>query len=282
MSDPVVQKAVESALQAVKDNFPQPELKGPEKQKELKEAAEAVAQEQVSKKSVLASDPDPAKVASHLSEYLSPEQIQMIKTGLQIPSYRINFRFEKGHYHADTSKSGEKYMESVKLDTPQNFQLISARQIGSIVVEAIGLVLSIVGYSVEADKMAEVATQVEKELAESPTVVEAVDNLKRVFSSGAATKDKAIAIWGLLKSVWEVKEKGELFIEIVKLLFANLTFWEKAKIVAKVTATLVAALGSDGVALVAKISLALMSAYEFNKKLSNLNELDEIRKAVQV
>ena len=48
MSDPVVRKAVETALEVVKDNFPQAELKDPEKYKEVLEAAETVALEQES------------------------------------------------------------------------------------------------------------------------------------------------------------------------------------------------------------------------------------------
>ena len=54
-----------------------------------------------------------------------------------------------------------------------------------------------------------------------------------------------------------------------------------AKTIAIVTATIVAAIATDGVALIAKIALAVNSAVEFAKKLSNLHELEEIKKKLK-
>ena len=207
----------------------------------------------------------------------------MIKTGLQIPSYRINFRFEKGKYHADITKSAAKYMDSVKLDTAENFATISGLQIASIVVEAIGLALRILGITFPEGKMAEVAAKVVKQLSQSPTVLKAIEVLKRVFSSaGSSGTSRASAVWELIKAVWEYKQHGKILIQIVKLLMSDQDGWDFAKAVVKITALIVVAIGTGGTVLIAQIVLALLSVYEFTKKLMNLKELDEIRAAVKV
>ena len=117
---------------------------------------------------------------------------------------------------------------------------------------------------------------------ESPTVIKAVEALKKAFSGADSGSSKAKAVWELIKVVWEYKEDGKLFIEIVKLLLSKLSWWDSALVVAKITALIVSAIGSGGAALVADIVLALMSAYEFTKKILNLKELYEIRAAVKV
>ena len=52
-----------------------------------------------------------------------------------------------------------------------------------------------------------------------------------------------------------------------------MTPWDWTKAAALITAQLIAAFATDGVALVAKIALALNSAYEFFKKIQNLSTI---------
>lgn len=260
MSNPVVDKAVQEALSVLKETFPEEYQKLQSDQKEeLVALATAVAEGEVHDR------PIPS------------DRVELIKKGLQIPSYRINFRYEKGNYHADITRSAVKYLDSIKLDTSGAFLQISGLQIASIVVEAIGLVLSIIGISVPEEKMAEVAAKVAKTLMESPAIKAAVETLKKVFGNGgSSTKSKAHAVWELLKAVWEYRTHGNIFITIVKALISSLSIWDIVKAVVKITALIVAAVASGGAALVAKIVLALGSAYEFIKKIFNLNELDAI------
>ena len=59
-------------------------------------------------------------------------------------------------------------------------------------------------------------------------------------------------------------------------LCSNMSTWDWLKTAGIVSAMIVAALATDGAALIAKIVLALNSAYEFIKKLTNLSELETI------
>ena len=115
----------------------------------------------------------------------------------------------------------------------------------------------------------------------------AVNKMKRAFSSCAYICDKVAAIWWVLKAVWEVKEKGEMFIEILTLLLSDLTFWEIVKIVSQVTVVVAVAFGYHGVAShAATITLDPMADYdEFEQNLSNLLNLckmEEISKENKV
>ena len=193
-----------------------------------------------------------AKVAT---EYLSPEQIPRLETEFQISNTFCTLNI----------KSDKDFGE---------LKHFSAWQIGSIVVEAISLLLRILGHGVQRDSKVEAAAQFGKELAKSSRVLGAVYNLKHVFSSDAFIYNKAIAICKILKAVWKVKERGEMFTEILTHLLSDLTCWEIAKIVAKVTVVVAVAFGCNGVARVATIALALMSVCdEFEKNVSNLSSL---------
>ena len=49
---------------------------------------------------------------------------------------------------------------------------------------------------------------------------------------------------------------------------------------AKVSATIIEALLTDGAALIAKIALAVLAAVEFDRKINNLVQLEEIEKGL--
>ena len=293
MSHPVVSKAVKEALEVVKDTFPEQYQKlqeDPVKKKELIAVATAAAEEEVNQQDAFSfteqqTQQTPAELQKLLSKklatYLPSDRVELIKNGLQIPTYRLNFRHEGGVYYVDFTKSGEKYMESITLDTAEGFSTASAFQIASIVVEAIALIMSIVGISVPADKIAKVAAKVTKVLSESPAVQAAIKVLQKVFSSGGSGTSKATAIWELVKAVWNLNGHNVL-ITIVKLLLSDWGPIDIAIAVAKIVALIAAAVATGGAALIAKIVLALASAYEFVKKILNMNELDAIRKELDL
>lgn len=96
--NPIVKEAVATALKVSKEHCLLEEFDTERKRKELQEAAENMAREEVSKKSAFEfvhtsqSDANLHKLVSQsLAQHASSEQLQMIKTGLQIPSYRLNF-----------------------------------------------------------------------------------------------------------------------------------------------------------------------------------------------
>lgn len=287
----IVKKAVNDALKEIKDIDADGYKKfehDKQKMKEVTDDATIAADEEVNQGSDFAQldQIQEAELAEYvtraLSKHLSSDRIEMIAKGLQVPTYRLNFRHENGAFFADITRGGEKFMDSIQLATAEDFEKATGLQIASIVVEAVFLLLSVIGIVVPQDKIAKVAQKVATTIMESKPVVAAVEALKRIWSSGGSSNSKAKALWEVIKQIWNYRTHGNVFWQIVKGLCQNMSWWDWAKTIAIVTATIVAAVASGGAAIVAKLVLAVIGAYEFGKKIANLNELDEIRLMVGV
>jgi len=282
----IVKKAVQGALEVIKDIDPEGWTKLQKNSQELQQVTQAAtkaAEEEVNLIDKFDRHP-PEELGRFASEtlvkHLPSSRIDMIAKGLQIPTYRLNFRHENNTFFADITKGGDKYMDSIRLATVEDISFASGLQIASIVVEAVLLVLSVVGISVPEEAVAKVARQLANTIMESRAVKAAVEVLKKVWSSGGSSGSKAAAIWDLIKALWEYKTHGNVLWQIIKGLCSNMSWLDWLKTAAIISATIIAALASGGTALVAKIALALNSAYEFGKKIYNLQELDEIKKTL--
>ena len=291
-TNPIVKKAVQAALDEIKeidvDGWKKLQKDSQELQQVTEDATRA-AEEEVNQSSFeefnqLEKHPpkDLAKIVSQtLSKHLPSSRIEMIENGLQIPTYQLNFRHENDTYFVDITRGGDKFMDSIQLAAVEDIFSATGLQIASIVVEAVLLVLSIFGITVPKKVVAKVAQQVATTIMESRAVKAAVDTLKQIWGSGGSSSSKAKAIWDLIKALWNYRTHGNVFWQIVKGLCVNMTWFEWAKTVAIITATIVAAIATEGVALIAKIALAVNSAVEFGKKVSNLHELEEIKKKLK-
>ena len=148
-------------------------------------------------------------------------------------------------------------------------------QIASVIVEAVLLILTAVGISVDVSEsvIEETAQEVASTVESSSLLQNAVKQLEKAFENGSAW-DKAKAIFYLIKDSYSA---GILW-TIIKSLCSNMSTWDWIKTAGIVSAMIIAALATDGAALIAKIVLALNSAYEFVKKVSNLGELNAMKK----
>ena len=88
-----------------------------------------------------------------------------------------------------------------------------------------------------------------------------MQQLEEAFASGSAL-DKAKAIFYLIKDSYS----ASILWTVIKSLGSNMSTLDWIKTAGIVTAMIIAALATDGAALIAKIVLALNSAYEFGKK----------------
>ena len=134
-------------------------------------------------------------------------------------------------------------------------------------MSTVGIVVS-VRESVAAQTAEEIVPVVES----SSALQNAVQQLKDAFA-GSSGREKAKAIFILIKDSYAA---GILW-QIIKGLCTDMSTWDWIKSSAIVSAMIIAALVTDGAALIAKIVLALNSAYELYKKLTNLTELDAMR-----
>lgn len=283
---------LQTTLDYIKKQAPQEYAKldaEPEKKKEIILAARSAIEEEIKLASIGKSlTGEKAKsqqgeqvkfVSTELAKHLPEHRIQMIRKGLEIPTYRLNIRREGSKSFVDITRNGKTFKESRQLTTTSDIDLAKVIQYASILVEAVLLVVQAVGISIEVSDsiVAKVADEVAETVQSSSLLQKAIQHLQDVWENGGSAWDKATAIFSLIQDSYSA---GILW-EIIKGLCSNMSTWDWIKTAAIVSAMIIAAVATDGAALIAKIVLMLNSAYEFGKKLDNLTELQEIQKSLK-
>lgn len=204
---------------------------------------------------------------------LPEESLSTIKDGLRMATFRVNI----GDGVASLKFPDGTDFKTIHLDSDANMDAAHAAQVASIVIEAEILVLNILGIKVPipASIIAKATAWVEKEYGSNSGFRLAVDLFVKAWKSAQDINGKAKAIFDLLVAM----HKLGLFWKLTKILLSELSYSAWLKIAAKITALLVATFASDGIALIAKIALALGPAYEFNKKLDNLQTINTLKLA---
>ena len=277
----IVDKAVKETLQEIQTRAPD-EFKQitaePKKLEELKTTLQTAAEEQVKLSKQFSHGMSHEEIESALGNHLSKDRVELIKQGLTIPTYqmRLNKRPE-GHICVDITRDGKEFMPSINLMATGQEGVMDASwiQMASVIVEAVLLVMTAVGIKVSVSEavMKKTAEEVVSTVESSSILQKAIEQLKEAFKNGS-TYDKAKAIFYLIK---DTKAAGILW-KIIKSLCSNMSTWDWIKTAGIVSAMIIAAVATDGVALIAKIVLALNSAYEFGKKIANLVELEAVKK----
>ena len=214
-------------------------------------------------------------IEERLSKHLPKHRVDLIKTGLQVPTYQLNIaRRSDGHHWVDIIRDGKPFMESIKLDTAASIEQASWIQIASIIVEAVLLVLQAVGIKLHVSKQV-----IERTAKEIVSVVESSSQLQKAVKAleeaakNGSIGDIAKAIFYLIKE----SHSASILWKVIKSLCSNMSTLDWIKTAAIVSAEIIAAIFSGGAALIAKVVLALNSAYEFIKKLTNLRTLKELK-----
>ena len=214
-------------------------------------------------------------IEERLSKHLPKHRVDLIKTGLQVPTYQVNIaKRSDGHHWVDIVRDGKPFMESRKLDTAASINKTSWIQIASIIIEAVLLVLQAVGIKVAVSEQViqRTAEEIIPIVESSSQLQKAVEALEEA-AKGGSKWEIAKAIFRLIKDSYS----ASILWKIIKSLCSNMSTLDWIKTAGIVTAMIVAALATDGAALIAKIVLALNSAYEFIKKLTNLQILKELK-----
>ena len=273
----IVERAVNAALADIEKYAPQ-EFKqlqaDPEKKRALAQAAREAAQEEVKLAGEFRDRPS-ENVAERLSKHLPKHRVELIQAGLQIPTYRLDIsKKDDGHHWVDITRDGKPFMDSIKLHTLAAINKSSWIQIASIVIDAVLHVLQAVGIKVRISE--QVITRIAEEIIPIVGQLQKAVKALEEAAKGGTKWEIAQAIFNLIK---DIHSAGILW-KIIKGLCSNMSWWKWLKTAGTVTAKIVAAFETDGAALIAKIILALNSAYEFIKKLTNLGEIAALKAKV--
>ena len=281
MAEDIITRSVEAALACIEKYTPEEfqKLQGdPDKKEALLKAAREAAEEEMKLSELLSPLPSEPDIADILAKHLPQRRLELIRTGLQVQTYRLDIKQKSdGHYWVDITRDGKQFMKSKELNTVAAIDETNWIQMASIIVEAVMLVLQVVGIKVVVSEqvIAKTTEEVIPMIKSSSQLQKAIEALDRAAQSGS-NMEMAKAIFHLIKDSYSA---GILW-NIIKSLCSNMTPWDWGKTAGIVTAMIIAALATDGVALIAKIVLALNSAYEFVKKLTNVDELKTLKKGL--
>jgi hypothetical protein len=169
------------------------------------------------------------------------------------------------------TREGETLLHLTNLNTVEGIAAATWIQIASIIVEAVCLVMSIVGAVPKpgSKQIGRAAEAIAEKVARSSVLQRAVARVAEAFRSGSRWS-QAQSIFLLIKDVNAVG----LVKTIVKILLKDMKWYEYALMVIKMVAYIVAAVMTDGVALIAKLIIILGDAVAFAIKLTNLDRLN--------
>ncbi len=176
----------------------------------------------------------------------------------------------KGHDFIVT-REGETLLHLTNLNTVEGIAASTWIQIASIIVEAVFLIISIVGVLPKygAKQVGRAAEAIAEKVARSSVLQRAVARMGEAFRSGDRWR-QAQSIFLLLKDVYALG----LATIIVKILFTDLKWYDYALMVIKVGGYIAATVLTEGLALIAKLVLILADAVQFAMKFTNLNRLN--------
>jgi len=274
-----VSQAVKGALEQIQKNAPEEFSKmnaDPKVRDAVTEAARAAATEEVKLAHEFASRPD-QDIRERLAKYLPEDRIKLIEEALSIPTFRMEITQKRGgKYLVQMTREGKEFLPGKELTTVADIDWASILQEASILVEAILLVMSAVGLepSVSQSTMKVTIEDTAKAIENSSALQRAIAKfISSWHAAGGNALKRAKAIFILMKESYA----AGIVWTIIKSLCREMKWYDWLETAAKVTAMIIAALATEGAALIAKIALVVMSAVDFIRKLANLAKLEEIK-----
>jgi hypothetical protein len=264
-SSDIIQKVVDEVLGYIKARDPDCHQKlqaDGSKKDDLIAQIRQVARDEISQSEQLKrAEGDISKIT------LPPGRLTAIQNGLQMATYRIKITDKT----AELTFVDGTHFKTIQLDSKENTSYAYYMELASIIIEGIMLVMTIIGLKIPISNQLinKVSDKVVEELEQSSAFQKAVENFIESWDDASGGLDKAKALFHLLKDTYSL---GILW-STIKLLCSEMTWWDWTKAAALIAAQLVAAFATDGVALIAKIALALKSAYDFGDKIVNLKKL---------
>lgn len=276
--DEIIQKSIDGALAEIKkfapDQFAKLEANPSKKAEIIKAARDNLTMHL----NLAAEHPPMGKEAEHLAKHLPKQRVKLIEKGLQVPTYRLDITQKAdGHHWVDITRGGNEFMPSKKLDTTAAIDATSWLQMASIIVEAVLLVLNAVGVEIpdNAQIIKKVAEEIVDTIEKSLTLQKDIQALEDAAKSGSSL-NVAKAIFVLIGDCFS----GGILWNIIKGLCVNMSWWDWTQTAVVVSAEVIAALATDGGALIVEIVVALKDAVQFMGKLTNLAELRAVKKKI--
>jgi len=264
-------------LQEIKQHHPDDYSKlvnHPSRLQDIKDAAIEVAQEQITLAKEFP-EGEVTDIRERLAKHLPESRINLIEEGLKIPTFRMRIaKQDVGSYLVTIkTEAGDLFPPRV-LTSAADIEWATSQQLASIVVEAVMLALSAAGICIHVKQHAILAA-----VERAYETIEGSSKFRRHILKFILAWNNVDSNWSKAKALFElihdIYDTGLLW-AIIKTLCEDMRWWEWVITAAKTSAVLIAAILSDGLALIAKIALAVGDAVEFIIKVKNVYQLETI------
>lgn len=224
---------------------------------------------------LVAKEAGSAELEAAMSTILSAEELQLIKDTFLFDTYQVEvYTCSKPGPKSFVKflREGEEIFPDITLVSSSEILKATWLQWASIVIEVFMLALSCIGIhiSLRKSQLQKITQAVEKTI-ETPAFRKALDAFKKAWSNGNAMA-RAKAIFMFLKDSFT----AGIFWKVMKSIFSTMSKWDYARAIATTAAMIVAAFATGGAVLIAKILMALDSAYALVQKMRNLEALEKI------
>ena len=276
----IIKQAVDGALEEIKKHAPWEYLKleaDQDKMAELIEEATATATETVKLSKEFIGQP--LNIAERLAKHLPEDRIKLIRGALEIPTFRMEVtKHVDGRHWLIFKRNGEDFFPAHAVTTDLHHDIGDIIQKASILVEAIMLVMSAVGISVSASSrvVEKAVNEAANAIRSSSVLARALDDFVASWNSAGSAFSKAKAVFYLVKD----SHAAGILWNTIKCICSEMSWFEWVKTAAKVTAMIIAALATDGVALIAEIALIVLNAVDFGLKMANIVLLKKIKETL--
>ncbi|KAJ8046938.1 hypothetical protein HOLleu_05784 [Holothuria leucospilota] len=279
----IIENAVKEALEQIQKHAAAEYAKlnsEPSQKEKVIEAARAAASETLELNKEFTGKPQ--NIDERLAKHLPDSRIQLIKDGLNIPTFRLEIAKEQDMHLLQFTREGKQFLPERKLASIEDIDWGTAMQYASILVEGILLALSATGISLSPsgeeinEACRETCAAIENSSAMQRALEAFVEAWNAAGDGAAGYWEKAKALFYLLKDSYS----AGIFWNVVKIVCSNMSWFDWVWTSAKVTAMIVAAFATDGAALIAEMALSIMSAVDFARKIANINQLSELKKSL--
>ena len=220
------------------------------------------------------------EVEQAISAIIGHECVHLIKNSFAIETYRMKVVEQSdGQLVVQVHRKGVEFRSDIMLKTRTNIAFATVLQSASLVIELLLFLLSCAGVEVDLSD-AEMWTLVQEVdvFAREPAFERALNTFVDAWNeAGGSAWGKAKAIFYFLKDSYSLG----FFWKIIKLIVQNMTTWEKIRAIGELVVMIVAAFATEGVALIARIALAVDSAVYLAEKIVNLITLSDMKKTME-
>ncbi|XP_071180972.1 uncharacterized protein [Mytilus edulis] len=210
------------------------------------------------------------KNGEEVVSHLTPERISKIKKALDMKTYQININEKEKK--AQITRNEKDMYPVITLGSLGNLKQASDYQIASIVVEAIILVLELIGVEIPDDEeeIKKVIDIVIIELDKDHKLLEDVEQIRKDKDNYPAMAKDIFVL------VVDTFEDG-IFWQIVKALLSNMPWYEWVATSAQIAAFIAMLVATGGIADIALLVAKLVNAAFFLEKLVNLGTLSKMK-----